>query len=204
VYRDAWNKPVTTAVREGKQPPPMPKEATPPKPVSKPRLWIVDAAAEMIARILAGNPGGLICFRDELSGLLGAFDKSGGAGSDRAFWLEAYGGRSYRFDRVSLKGEAIDIPFCAVSLLGGLQPDRLYTMILSGDDDGLASRPSMRGPIQCAPVAQRRCPTTLHSWQPCGALRVLNSIGTCLMRPSCVHVPSCSHLMLPTSFSRGG
>jgi Protein of unknown function (DUF3987) len=71
--------------------------------------------------------------------LLGGFDKYGGSGSDRAFWIEAYGGRPYRYDRVSLDAP-IDIPFCAVSLIGTLQPDRLNTMLLSGDDDGLAAR----------------------------------------------------------------
>jgi len=100
----------------------------------------VDATTEKVARIIGENPAGLICFRDELAGLLGGFDKYGGSGGDRAFWIEAYGGRPYRYDRVSLKDEAIDIPFCAVSLLGALQPDRLNSMLLSGDDDGLAAR----------------------------------------------------------------
>ena len=59
--------------------------------------------------ILGENPGGLICFRDELAGLLGGFDKYGGSGSDRSFWIEAYGGRPYRYDRVSLKDDPIDI-----------------------------------------------------------------------------------------------
>ena len=56
-------------------------------------------------------------------------------------------------DRVSLKDEAIDIPFCAASLLGALQPDRLSTMLLSGDDDGLAARPLYAWPD---PVRSRR------------------------------------------------
>ena len=130
----------------------MPMGTVPPKPIAPRRLWIVDATTEKVARILGMNPDGLICFRDELSGLLGSFDKYGGSGGDRAFWLEAYGGRSYRYDRVSLT-EPVDIPFCAVSLLGGLQPDRLNSMILSGDDDGLAARPLYAWPN---PVRPRR------------------------------------------------
>jgi hypothetical protein len=64
-----------------------------------------------------------------------------------------YGGRSFRYDRVSLKDGTIDIPFCAVSLLGCLQPDRFDSMLLSGDDDGLASRPLYAWPD---PVRPRR------------------------------------------------
>jgi hypothetical protein len=139
--RCAWELAVKMAVKGGKEVPPMPSEANSPKIPTKDRIWIVDVTAEQVARTLGENPSGLVCFRDEIAGLLGGFDRYGGSGSDRAFWLEAYGGRPYRYDRVGLKGEAIDIPFCSVSLLGGLQPDRLNTMLLSGDDDGLAARP---------------------------------------------------------------
>ena len=131
----------------------MPPEANSPKDLQGIAYWIVDVTAEQVARTLGENPSGLVCFRDELAGLLGGFDKYGGSGSDRAFWIEAYGGRPYRYDRVSLKGEVIDIPFCSVSLLGGLQPDRLNSMLLSGDDDGLAARPLYAWPD---PVPSRR------------------------------------------------
>jgi len=130
-----------------------PDDIVAPKSPTKHRLWIVDSTTEKVARILGENPSGLICFRDELAGLLGGFDRYGGSGGDRSFWIEAYGGRSYRYDRVSLKDEAIDIPFCAASLLGALQPDRLSTMLLSGDDDGLAARPLYAWPD---PVRSRR------------------------------------------------
>jgi hypothetical protein len=150
--RANWQQEVKKAVDGKKEPPTLPPEAVEPKSPTKTRLWIVDATTEKVARILGENPTGLICFRDELAGLLGGFDKYGGSGSDRAFWIEAYGGRPYRYDRVNLK-EAIDIPFCAVSLLGALQPDRLNTMLLSGDDDGLAARPLYAWPD---PVPPRR------------------------------------------------
>jgi putative DNA primase/helicase len=104
------------------------------------RVWVVDSTTEKVVRLLAENPRGIICFRDELAGLLGGFDKYGGSGSDRAFWLEAYEGRPYRYDRVGLKDDVIDVPFNAVALIGGIQPDRLAAMVVSGDDDGLAAR----------------------------------------------------------------
>jgi hypothetical protein len=153
--RKVWEQSVTAAVKKGADVPELPEGANPPQSPTKHRRWIVDATTEKVARILGENPGGLICFRDELAGLLGGFDKYGGSGTDRAFWLEAYGGRSYRYDRVSLS-ESIDIPFCAVSLLGGIQPDRLATMLLSGDDDGLASRPLYAWPDPVAPRRPRR------------------------------------------------
>lgn len=151
--REAWEQKISEAVKSGATPPARPDDAVTPKSPTKHRLWIVDSTTEKVARILGDNPSGLICFRDELSGLLGGFDKYGGSGGDRAFWIEAYGGRSYRYDRVSLKDEVIDIPFCAVSLLGALQPDRLSSMLLQGDDDGLAARPLYAWPD---PVRPRR------------------------------------------------
>ena len=151
--RVAWEQQVSDAVKKKTDAPMRPDDVVAPKSPTKHRLWIVDFTTEKVARILGENRSGLICFRDELAGLLGGFDKYGGSGGDRAFWIEAYGGRSYRYDRVSLKDEAIDIPFCAVSLLGALQPDRLSTMLLSGDDDGLAARPLYAWPD---PVRSRR------------------------------------------------
>ena len=69
---------------------------------------------------------------------MGSFDRYGGEGGDRAFYLELFGGRSYRLDRV--KDGSIDIPHMAVSILGTIQPDRLNRLVLSGDNDGLACR----------------------------------------------------------------
>jgi hypothetical protein len=172
--RKVWEQSVTAAVKKGADVPELPDGANPPKSPTKTRIWIVDATPEKVARILGENPGGLVCFRDELAGLLGGFDKYGGSGSDRAFWIEAYGGRSYRYDRVGLKdGESIDIQFCAVSLLGGIQPDRLYTMVLSGDDDGLASRPLYAWPD---PVASRRPYRVADNSALLAALRRLSAI----------------------------
>jgi Protein of unknown function (DUF3987) len=78
-------------------------------------------------------------FRDELAGWIGALDKYGGAGGDRAFYLEAYGGRSYSVDRMK-DPEPIVVPSLTLAVLGGIQPDRLASLVLSGDDDGLAAR----------------------------------------------------------------
>jgi putative DNA primase/helicase len=155
--RAEWQQKVKEAVKAKQPPPLLPPEAVEPKRPSRDRLWIVDATPEKVARLLGENPAGLICFRDEFAGLLGGFDKYGGSGSDRAFWIEAYGGRPYRYDRVSLD-EPIDIPFCAVSLIGALQPDRLNAMLLSGDDDGLAARPLYAWPDPVPPRRPSKAP----------------------------------------------
>src|SRR5262245_2987515 len=138
-HRTKWEQEVAAAVRSKVHVPAMPEEAAEPEKPTQRRLWVVDSTPEKLVRLLAENPGGLICYRDELTGLIGGFDKYGGSGADRAFWLEAYGGRSYRYDR-GKDNAAIDLPFCAVSLLGGIQPRPPNRFLLSCGDDGLASR----------------------------------------------------------------
>lgn len=156
--KTAWEQELAKACKSKLNLPTMPRDAEPPKPPTRHRIWIVDSTTEKVARLLEENPGGLLCFRDEFSGLLGGFDRYGGNGGDRAFWLEAYGGRPYRYDRVSLKEGSIDIPFNAVSLIGGIQPDKLNSLVLSGDDDGLAARPIYAWPDVGPPRRPTRSP----------------------------------------------
>lgn len=134
----SWEKAVEAAVTKNKPIPELPSEARDPERPVRPRTWIANATTEKLARLLAEQPGGIINFCDELSGLIGSFDRYGGNGGDRAFWLELFGGRPYRLDRVA--DGSIDIPHAAVSLLGTIQPDRLSRLVLSGDNDGFASR----------------------------------------------------------------
>ena len=94
-------------------------------------------------------------------GLAGAFDKYGGADSDRAFWLEVYGGRADRYDRMKYD-DAVDIPYCAVSMLGGIQPDRLNSMMMTDDDDGMLARFIFAWPD----MVRSRRPTRFADEQP--------------------------------------
>jgi hypothetical protein len=98
-----------------------------------------DPTIEKVARLVLENPKGLMLLRDELSGWIGSLDRYGGAGGDRAFYLESYGGRPYAVDRMK-DPEPIVVPSLSVVILGGMQPDRMVTLIFSGDDDGLAAR----------------------------------------------------------------
>jgi Protein of unknown function (DUF3987) len=115
--------------------------ARPTKPV-RPRLRRLitsDATTESLSEILRDNPGGVLSFRDELSGWLGSFDayRSGG-GRDRADWLELYNGGSRAIDRIR-RGRCL-VPNWSASLLGGIQPEPMRKIAKAMADDGLAQR----------------------------------------------------------------
>jgi hypothetical protein len=77
--------------------------------------------------------------RDELTGWFGNHDRYGGSGGDRAFFLEAWNGGAYVADRVKHRGQPVRIAHSSLSIVGGMQPDRLREA-LAGADDGLAAR----------------------------------------------------------------
>ena len=136
--RDIWKSEVKEAVKK-KTPAPNPPDGArePDKPI-QPRIIVTDATIEALARLLATTPRGLLFNRDELAGWLASFDRYSGGG-DRPFWIEAYDGKPYIVDRRGLD-EPLRIPSLALSAIGGIQPDRLNSLLMKGDDDGLASR----------------------------------------------------------------
>lgn len=137
--KEAWMKEVQDAVKAGTPPPVMPPSAVEPAEPVRSRIVASDATPEKLGELLAAHERGIMYYRDELAGWFGGFGRySGGSGGDRAFWLEAYGGRPYVIDRVK-HGTPITIPRLSVSVLGGVQPDRLADL-LDGPDDGLQAR----------------------------------------------------------------
>lgn len=136
--RDAWEGEIKAAIKSGETPPNMPEDAVTPDEPVRPRVRVADFTIEKLGALTAALPRGLLVVRDELAGWLGAFDKYGGGGSDRAFAIEMYGGRSYIVDRVK-NPEPLRIRHLSVGVLGGVQPDKL-SAIIEGPDDGLASR----------------------------------------------------------------
>jgi hypothetical protein len=136
--RDVWKAEVKQAISAGHQPPDQPVGATEPEMPFRPRLRVADATIEKMGLLCASLPRGLLLVRDELAGWLGAFDKYGGGGSDRAFAIEMYGGQSYVVDRVK-NHEPIMIRHLSVGVLGGVQPDKI-ALVTDGPDDGLAAR----------------------------------------------------------------
>ncbi len=139
VERELWQGEVKEAVKARTPPPAMPERAMEPDDPIRPRLRISDVTPEALGKLLAVHPKGLLFWRDELSGWLGSFDRYGGSGGERAMWLEAYGGRSFVIDRIK-HGEPIKISHLSISVLGTIQPDKLVSALLKGDDDGLPGR----------------------------------------------------------------
>jgi hypothetical protein len=136
---EAWKKDVREAVKRGTPPPERPPGADAPPEPPKPRVLVMDSTTEELQRLMAEHPRGLIWFRDELAGWLGNHDRYGGHGGDRAFFLEAWNGGTYVVDRVKYRGQPVRIDRASLTILGGIQPDKLREA-LAGPDDGLAAR----------------------------------------------------------------
>jgi len=137
VERKAWEADVEQARKERLATPPLTDDAIAPEEPERRRLLVQDSTPEALASILAGNPMGTLHLRDELAGWWMGFDRYAPGG--REFWLEAYGGRAFTIDRKSAK-TALRIPFNGVSVVGGVQPEKLAECLLSGADDGLVPR----------------------------------------------------------------
>jgi hypothetical protein len=138
--REQWEREVKEAVKTGHPALEMPAGAVVPPEPRRPRLFTTEATVEAAAELLANEPKGLAMVRDELAGWIGSMDKYGGNGADRPFWLEAYGGRAKVVDRLKYGGKPLCVPHLSIPVLGGIQPDRLRSMVLAADDDGMAAR----------------------------------------------------------------
>lgn len=135
---ESWQADVKSAVKNEKEPPVLPASAEKPEKPPRPRIIIADSTIEKTGAILSHVPKGLLLYRDELAGLLTNLQRHGG--DDRAFYIESYGGRPHKVDRVKHGEEPIVIPSLALSIIGGMQPDKMASILLKGDDDGLAAR----------------------------------------------------------------
>jgi len=100
-----------------------PDEERGPEPLLPIRHVINDATIESLSEILSREPRGLLVERDELSGWLENMERYG-KGSDRAAWLKARDGGSHSVDRVT-GGRTNYVKNFSVSLLGGIQPEKL-------------------------------------------------------------------------------
>jgi hypothetical protein len=135
----AWRDDVRAAAANGADPPDRPADAAEPLLPPRPRIMTMDTSTEELQRILAETPRGLLHVRDELAGWLGGFDRYGGHGADRSFYLECWNGGAYVCDRVRYHGAPIHIEHASLSILGGMVPDRLREA-LADADDGLPAR----------------------------------------------------------------
>ena len=134
--QEEWQKQARKAVKDGRSPPPRLAAASDEPHV--PRLFVNDATVERLGVILAAQPRGGLLIRDELAGWLTGMNRYNGGGSDRPFWIEAYGGRSFTVERVTRAQVRID--HLSIGIVGNIQPDRLASLLLKADDDGMLAR----------------------------------------------------------------
>lgn len=137
VAKRAWERRCEAALKEGKAAPPMPPEADAGTAPHIPRLVVNDGTVERLGVIAKEQPKGFLQMRDELAGWLLSMEARNG-GSDRAFWLEAFGGRAFTVERMGRP--PLTVPRLTIGALGGIQPDRLNELLLKSRDDGLLAR----------------------------------------------------------------
>src|SRR4029077_18704053 len=87
------------------------------------QVIVAETALEAIAEIVAGNPRGVILWRDEPAWLAQLGD-AGNDGGDRARWLEAWNAGSATLKRRTDKS-SLQLERFPVSILATTPPDRL-------------------------------------------------------------------------------
>ena len=115
-----WKDLVKEAAKKGEKAPALPQDAIAPDQPKPPRLLIADASTEEAQSLLAGNPRGLALVRSELAAWLGQFDRYGGAGADRGFYLECWDGGPHSVDRVKFEGKVLRLPYASLSIVGSI------------------------------------------------------------------------------------
>lgn len=133
-----WKEAAKAAIKAGDTPPEKPRGCDAGPSPHIPRLVVNDGTIERLGAILARQPRGTLQMRDELAGWLEGMQRYSGGGGDRPFWLEAFGGRGFTVERMGR--EQLTIDRLTIGVLGGIQPDRLKSLLFKADDDGLLAR----------------------------------------------------------------
>lgn len=138
IAEQAWKEAAKVAVSKDEVPPLKPSDCDVGPPPHIPRLAVNDATIERLGVIVARQPRGILQVRDELAGWFQGMQRYAGGGTDRPFWLECYGGRTYTIERMGR--DPLTVDRLLVGVLGGIQPDRLKSLLFKADDDGLLAR----------------------------------------------------------------
>ncbi len=116
------------------------READDDEPIRR-RYVVADATYEKLGEIFACNPGGVLSVRDEMRGLFLHLAREESA-TARAFYLQAWSGGSYHFDRIG-RG-TVTVEDARLSMIGGIQPGPLADLTLQARrgaaDDGMIER----------------------------------------------------------------
>lgn len=103
-------------------------------------VWTTDPTTEALASLLVGTKG-LAYTRDELAGWVASMDAyRSGKGADRQHYLSMWAAASIKIDRRS-QPDPIIVENPCLSIVGGIQPDKLPSLVERGDtDDGFLDR----------------------------------------------------------------
>lgn len=105
------------------------------------RYVVNDLTYEKLGEILATNPDGVLSVRDEMRGLFLSLAREDSAPA-RAFYLQAWSGGRYTFDRIG-RG-TVTVEDARLSIVGGIQPGPLSELIQQARrgaaDDGMIER----------------------------------------------------------------
>lgn len=105
------------------------------------RYVVNDLTYEKLGEILAANPDGVLSVRDEMRGLFLSLAREECAPA-RAFYLQAWSGGPYTFDRIG-RG-TVTVEDARLSIIGGIQPGPLSELVQQARrgaaDDGMIER----------------------------------------------------------------
>ena len=126
-----------------------------PKPIAPTheRCLVNDSTIEALIEILAVNPRGVLCFRDELAAVFDSFGQYKSKGSaDVPTYLSMFNAEAITNDR-KVNGAMRFIPRAAVSITGSIQPDVLRKRLAGENtENGMAARF-----LFCEPPTRPKC-----------------------------------------------
>lgn len=101
------------------------------------KLVVKDTTVEALIDTLTRNPRGVLHHKDELLAFFNDMHRRPNS-SDRQFWLSSVNNSSYSVDRVSTGHKHIDA--IHINIIGTIQHDPLYNVLLNASEDGLIQR----------------------------------------------------------------
>ena len=111
-------------------------ENEPERPIEK-RISITKFTPEVLYKIHANNPKGLIVWSDEAKSWFGSFNQYSN-NSDEQLWCTIWNGGHLSRETITHGGEYI--PRAFVSILGGIQPSEITDFIKANTNNGLVDR----------------------------------------------------------------
>ena len=102
------------------------------------QIILNDATPEALCLALKNNQRGLIYHRDEIIAWIKDFTSYNSSGAAEQLWLSIYSGEPISVNRKTSENLRIESPF--ISVIGTIQPDVLFNMIDSKENNGFIDR----------------------------------------------------------------